>query len=387
MMLDCVCTRFTSICLVDFVQYMSRFLISVPISVKMELTVTRHWVLIIMCTICFPTGQQNLCKALANCETNDTVSSIDTSFIKTENGLSYLELLLDDDAKDIFGDKQVVFNVEDVRGNAMAYDNVYEVVYPPKSKRSKQYRSWSGTTYHSIAYWNTGMPDYYQFQYSGCSVGCGPVAWAQVFCYLDRRSHLYGYTSGSKGLYRSGSDGTTGSSNQVAPRYIYSGTTRVKNYIKKLNNIMGTFCLGSGGATFMSKMDNTESFFQARQTTGNPQVYYKKTILSLLGIYQKDIASYVRAKLRDKWPVIIGWRYGAAWHYPVVARYRWKKRQYRLCFLFICGKWKWTYDFDMYLKQGWGGSKNGWYELNAFYAVYCRYWSRCSLVIGKNDFL
>ena len=66
-------------------------------------------------------------------------------------------------------------------------------------------------------------------------VGCGPVAWAQVFGYYDRRAHSGSGSSASQSLYRCGTDGTTGSNSCQAPKY---NDNRMKNYIGKMNDIM-----------------------------------------------------------------------------------------------------------------------------------------------------
>ena len=56
-------------------------------------------------------------------------------------------------------------------------------------------------------YWAAGggsdQPDYYQFQYGNCQVGCGPVAWAMLFCWGDYQAENgNSYWAGRTGLYR-----------------------------------------------------------------------------------------------------------------------------------------------------------------------------------------
>jgi len=51
---------------------------------------------------------------------------------------------------------------------------------------------------------NSGdQPAYNQFTWSGCAVGCGPIAWAILFAWGDRQAAGgNAYWAGRNGLYR-----------------------------------------------------------------------------------------------------------------------------------------------------------------------------------------
>ena len=56
-------------------------------------------------------------------------------------------------------------------------------------------------------YWAAGghsaQPLYDQFDYGGCAVGCGPVAWTMLFCWGDYQAgHGNAYWAPRLGLYR-----------------------------------------------------------------------------------------------------------------------------------------------------------------------------------------
>ncbi len=263
-------------------------------------------------------GQAQLCHALGVCSSNVSTGRVDPSNFKLdpETGLSYLELILAENARKLFPDSDLDFAVEIHRTNHQVVIRRYVLLREAKrQKRFKEYEPWSSFTQYSIPS-ESLFPDYRQHRAGRCWVGCGPVAWAMVFGYLDRRSHLTSsFGTGSQGLYRSGSDGTTGSNSQVAPSFTDS---RMQNYTEELNDILGTWCIFSSGATLMRRMTRVQGFYQARQTTGSPRVIKDGSWLTWLGVYRESIASWTRARLREGWPVIVGTKEGwfTGWHYP-----------------------------------------------------------------------
>ncbi|XP_076459718.1 uncharacterized protein LOC143292912 [Babylonia areolata] len=217
------------------------------------------------------------------------------------------------------------------------------------------------------------MPNYNQFKRGKCQVGCGPVAWAQVFGYYDRRAHLGSGSSASKALYRCGTDGTSGDNSCVAPSY---NDNRMKNYIGKLNDIMRTFCLFGSGATLQKRMDDVEGFFKQRQgSSADVILEARKFFLTrLVGTYSDKIRDKALSYLRQKWPVIVGFRVSGVFsqHYAVMTKYRTRTIRKKKCFLFFC-RTRSVREYDMFLHMGWGGSKNGWRKAEMFMAVVAKY--------------
>lgn len=97
-------------------------------------------------------------------------------------------------------------------------------------------------------------------------VGCGPVAWAQVFGYFDRRGHEPRGNMGSRQLYRCGSDGTIGNDTCEAPPKM-AGDTRIQNYIKKMAQILGSVTLPS--STFPTHLTSAVIAEHEEHAVGN----------------------------------------------------------------------------------------------------------------------
>ena len=115
-------------------------------------------------------------------------------------------------------------------------------------------------------YWTAGsgaeQPAYYQFPYGNCFVGCGPVAWAMLFCWGDYQAENgNAYWAGRTGLYRL--DGGRGT-NDVAP---LTQTTGVENVIREINGQVDTFCIFASGATYPSDMDEAYEYLSGRTNT------------------------------------------------------------------------------------------------------------------------
>ncbi|XP_032231081.2 uncharacterized protein LOC116614325 [Nematostella vectensis] len=220
--------------------------------------------------------------------------------------------------------------------------------------RKREYQSWSAWEIYRVPY-EYDFPDYHQFKYGGCQVGCGPVAWAQVFGYYDRVS---GWSSS---LYPHGR----------APKYLYSNDNNLKKYIVSINKRMRTFCLGSSGATFPSGMKLVRDFFRARQGSGG--IWSYTHWLSWAGVTKTWIRKKVSRAIKTyKYPVVVGIWTGGSMHYAVATKYAVRSRKFRTCHK-IWGRWKcypWRtqWEDDFYLHMGWGGTSNGWYTIHAFAA-------------------
>ncbi|XP_006823337.1 uncharacterized protein LOC102809957 [Saccoglossus kowalevskii] len=337
--------------------------------------------------------QAILCnQALDNqlCKDDGTVTD-DKIEVSELNGIKFIAVALSEDRnmlRDAFDGNEISFQVEIrlMTGKAIVRNFGIELetpdppelevddeevpLVPQRKKRYKQYKSWTSFTYHSILYEQSAFPKYWQKKVGSCYSGCGPVAWAMVFGYFDRMAHMYGVNGELRELWRSGPDGTTGSQWEMAPYWM---NNKVHLYIKKLRNILHTFCLFGQGATWQWRMDDIEGFFTAR---GGSHVNLWKTD-GLVGIYSSSIRNKARNRIRDDdIPAVIGRRVSGFFsqHYPVATRYRWRKRQYRICVKFLwwkkCGKWRWEYDRDFYLHMGWtNGGSDGWWSAKAFMAA------------------
>ena len=207
--------------------------------------------------------QKAMCQMISSCDVDDDCS-VDLSQKKSVLHLSYIELEISKEIAAAFkGRQSVQFKLQVEQSSGAVIVRHYSLdTTKHRQKRFKEYKSYGSWTYASIP--DEGyFPYYWQHKIKkGCPVGCGPVAWAMVFGYYDRRSHYKTstYGSGSQDLYRCGSSGTTGSKSCVAPKY--SGDTRLKKYIEKIAKTLGTWCIFSNGATPAYKMDNIKGFFR-----------------------------------------------------------------------------------------------------------------------------
>lgn len=302
-----------------------------------------------------------LCRLLGVCDEEGRVHV----HRKTDYGEDYVQLeVAERDGADSWPhDLHFVLQATDRDHNTVQKGFVVEV-------KQRVRRETTAYTYYSIDQEHL-MPDYNQFKYGKCEVGCGPVAWAQVFGYYDRRGHAGTGSSSSTALYRCGTDGTTGSNSCQAPAALDS---RTRGYIGKLNDILGTFCLAGQGATLQRRMDNVEGFYRERQgSSGDVRLHTRWFFLTrLIGVNSRKVRDAALSYLRQKWPVIVGFRVSGVFsqHYAVMTRYRTREVKRRKCF--FCRK-KWHREYDMYLHMGWGGSQNGWRSAKMFMSVVAKY--------------
>ena len=209
--------------------------------------------------------QKALCQMISSCEVDDD-GSIDLTQKKSVLHLSYIELEISQDIAPAFKSRQSVdFELRVKQASGAITVRHYSLdTTKHRQKRFKEYKSYSSWTTKSIPN-ESYFPNYWQHKTAGnCYVGCGPVAWAMVFGYYDRRSHnmASSYGTGSEGLYRCGSDGSSGTTGCTAPSSSSSDVSRMKKYLEKIAKTLGTWCVFTNGATPAYKMDNIKAFFQ-----------------------------------------------------------------------------------------------------------------------------
>ena len=211
--------------------------------------------------------QTAVCRMLSLCNIDDDFN-IDLSQKKTFLQLNYIEIALSKDVPVLFkGTQSVEFELRKKLTTGEVIVKHFSLdTAPSRQKRYKEYKSYSSWKYCSIRY-ESLFPFYWQHNIKkNCPVGCGPVAWAMIFGYYDRRSHdkTSTYGSGSQDLYRCGSDGTTGSKSCRAPNSSSSssGGSRMKKYLEKIAKKLGTWCIFKNGATPPHKMKKIKGFFK-----------------------------------------------------------------------------------------------------------------------------
>ena len=215
-------------------------------------------------------GIQNaICQMISTCDVDDDCS-ISLEQQKSVLHLNYVELEISKDIPSALNGSQSIdfeIRVKEKSGEVSVKYYSLDTTTRKRQKRYKEYTSYTGWTYKSIPH-EGYFPYYWQHKiHNGCYVGCGPVAWAMVFGYYDRRSH-YQYStfgSGSRDLYRCGYAGMYGSNTCIAPKYSYSSGTsgaRLQKYIERIAKILGTWCIFKNGATPVYKMDRIKGYFQ-----------------------------------------------------------------------------------------------------------------------------
>ncbi|KAK6165639.1 hypothetical protein SNE40_022529 [Patella caerulea] len=315
--------------------------------------------------------QARLCQVLGICQPEDNTRVNPESFQKTKYGQVFVNLNVPRTPKPIRGFYLTLSTSDkgETKGQQISIDT---------RRRVKRQATTGPWTEYSIDD-EILFPDYRQHDINCddkcCAVGCGPVAWAMILGYYDRRSHdkPSTYTIGSQGLFRCSPDATNGSNICKAPAYT---TDQVKQLTEYLHDVMGTFCLTGQGATTQGSMKKFEDYFIPRQLTGSPNVTVETSgIASFVGIYDDGIRDSGLAFLRAKWPVVVGIRVDGIFsqHFPVATKYR--SRSSKECTKSLWGSTKCTTstEYEMYLHMGWGGSSNGWKPAKMFMAAVAWY--------------
>ena len=116
----------------------------------------------------------------------------------------------------------------------------------------------------AYSYWwaPSPVPNYYQFQYGGCAVGCGPVAWTMLFCWADRQAGLgNAYSAPRNGLYRQ--NGGYGA-DALAPVY---QTAAWRMWSERSTGTSGHSVMFGSGATWPWSMADAWRYLPGRSYT------------------------------------------------------------------------------------------------------------------------
>lgn len=210
-------------------------------------------------------------------------------------------------------------------------------------------------TYYWAAGGHAAQTRYNQFDFGGCAVGCGPVAWAMLFGWGDRQAEVGGnpYWAPRNGLYRR--DGGRGA-NDLAPIDMNDG---IRNVIRELHGEVGTFCMFGSGATAPWDMPGAVGYLSGRTYTRLVAHW------NSIGWHEDGLRNIAVASIRDRrTPAVIG----TGWlsHYPLAYGYAWQERVVRHCFIWcwdevVCDRW-------FYVNQGWGGAGNDWVEAGTWFS-------------------
>ena len=189
------------------------------------------------------------------------------------------------------------------------------------------------------------QPAYNQFTYHSCAVGCGPTAWAMLFCWGDyQAAQGNAYWAPRTGLYHV--NGGRGA-DAVAPLSQDGG---VNNVIEELNGEVHTFCLFGNGATAPWDMPGASNYLSGRTGT-RLQVDWNS-----FGIAEDGLRNNAISSIANRYtPAVIG----TGWmsHYPMAFGYATQTRTVRHCIIFC-----WTdtvTDRCFYVNEGWGGGGAG----------------------------
>ena len=302
--------------------------------------------------------QQKLCKVLVDVCLNGTSKVNVTAVKKTSTKIDYLKLEINGNpafVKRMLEGHEVGFEIR-----IQMYHHQLAIKHYAINLQSKRFgRSPPGSGNKQVAGADYDMPDYNQHTCcGGCASGCGPVAWAQVFGYYDRRASSFSSIF-SPNIY--------GHRYEKAPKEL---TNKVKYFVEDIRRQVKTFCKNGQGATSIRTMKRIKRWFKARQGK-------KACVASYL---RPRKAKWLRAK--GKWwldvgyPVVFGFQHSKkAGHFAVATKYRTKSSKYRHCKTsgWWFGKktrctWKTAQDYEFFLHYGWGGNNNQWQMLDPFSA-------------------
>lgn len=210
-------------------------------------------------------------------------------------------------------------------------------------------------TYYYAAGREAAQPNYYQFQHGDCLVGCGPVAWAILFCWADYQAETgNSYWAARVGLFREcGGTGT----NAVAP---LTQTDCVENVIREIHDQVHTFCWSGQGATAPWDMGGASEYLSGRTGTDLTTHY------NSFGWCDDVLRIYAQNSIRDRGtPAVIG----TGWlsHYPVAYGYAWRTRVVKKCFLWWCW-YETVYDRWFIVNPGQPGGVFEWVPASTWFA-------------------
>lgn len=211
------------------------------------------------------------------------------------------------------------------------------------------------------SYWWAGndgdQSRYRQFDVGGCAAGCGPVAWAMLFGWADRKAHAGdAYWWPRTGLYLA--NGGRGA-DAVAPVNQDGG---IDNIIVELRGEVHTFCMFGQGATAPWDMSGATAYLSGRTGTR------LETRYNSVGLHEDYLRDRARDSIRDRrTPAVIGT--GWLTHYPLAYAYAEETRIVRNCFLFAC--WDEVQTSRCFkINNGWGGggSTAEWIAASTWFA-------------------
>ena len=239
-------------------------------------------------------------------------------------------------------------------------DDTTKSVTPPVT--SKSGRNHGNYVWHS---WSAGTDaqqrTYNQFNYLGCAVGCGGVAWMMLFGWYDYRSSAAGGSTFSRwNTFREGgiAGGNASNSAGIAPATNNAG---VETATKNIRNRIGTWCAFGSGATFPWDMSGASGYLSQMQTGLAINTHYNS-----VGASEGRLKRYAAEEIVHRGrPAIIG----TGWlsHYPLAYKYRWYTRPEAWNEGFFDGD-DVTYVEQFYVNAGWGGGGNGWVSADTWFA-------------------
>lgn len=200
------------------------------------------------------------------------------------------------------------------------------------------------------SYWYAGGTNeqcsYGQWTENGCAVGCGPVAWAMLIGWVDRRATWDWRWRNQRGMYRqNGGYGT----DVMAPIGQDYGVYQI---IRELRSRLGTWCITGSGATWPWDMSRASGYLAYRSPG------YVRTFYNAAGVADAGCSAQVEASIKYLGtPAIMGT--GWLTHYPL--GFIFAQRQQQVLWWTEYQKWVWV-------NQGWWGYDNTWVDAGSWFS-------------------
>ncbi|KAJ7375576.1 hypothetical protein OS493_040301 [Desmophyllum pertusum] len=315
--------------------------------------------------------QQKLCQVLVDvCHPNGTTKVNPSAIKETPNHLLYLKL-------EVHGNRAFVGNVLEWReiGFVVEIKERKEVIKKHFAIDLHSNRFRRSVILGEVSAEKNNFPDYDQHKCCGsCYSGCGPVAWAQIFGYYDRKAATPNAIFSST-IY--------GDSSTKAPLHL---TDEVKRFVEDIRLQVKTFCNNGQGSTYTSNMHLIAPWFRSRQGSNSRVVSYlesRKKRSSGGSSVARGGRSWIQSKaaeyIKSGYPVILDFDFESeGGHSAVATRYKGTSRRNRHCKTKTTGWWvgkktktvcSWetaAYDYEFFLHYGWGGRNNKWQQVSPF---------------------
>ncbi|KAJ7380279.1 hypothetical protein OS493_010995 [Desmophyllum pertusum] len=315
--------------------------------------------------------QQKLCQVLVDvCHPNGTTKVNPSAIKETPNHLLYLKL-------EVHGNRAFVGNVLEWReiGFVVEIKERKEVIKKHFAIDLHSNRFRRSVILGEVSAEKNNFPDYDQHKCCGsCYSGCGPVAWAQIFGYYDRKAATPNSIFSST-IY--------GDSSTKAPLHL---TDEVKRFVEDIRLQVKTFCNNGQGSTYTSNMHLIAPWFRPRQGSNSRVVSYlesRKKRSSDGSSVVRGGRSWIQSKaaeyIKSGYPVILDFDFESeGGHSAVATRYKGTSRRNRHCKTKTTGWWvgkktktvcSWetaAYDYEFFLHYGWGGRNNKWQQVSPF---------------------